>query len=265
MAIKQTASINIENKVFTEDNIIKLLKMVESLKNDEARDYVSLEIKSTDNVSYQIDDGDLDEVRPFLKEKKISSLSATYGQLGGDNRLRVEIQTNGFSGSYITVTSADKNWFNSNRAEFLDYLKSLKPQINFYIEHRRPLLHLARLGTGWLMVMVLLSAVNALAPYFFGDIQPVDNPPQWLEALGSILISPIFFFIFYSVIAYFQGGLFADTLFRKIDKLWPGIELNFGPEHLNNTKAARQAVGYALNVIIIPIALSVILIFLTPR
>lgn len=265
MAVIQTVSIEIENKVFSENDVIKLLGMVNSLKDGTTRDYISLEIKSIDDVSYQIDDGDLDEVRPFLKEKKINSLSATYAQLGGDNRLKVEIHTTEYRSSYVTITSADKSWFNNNRAEFSDYLKSLKPQTNYYIEHRRPLLHLTRLGVGWLMILVLLSAVNAFGPYFLGDIQPIDNPPQWLKAFASVILNPLFFFLFYSLLAYFQGGLFADALFRKIDKLWPSIELNFGPDHLNQTKLARQAVGYALSIVIIPAALSLIFFLISPR
>src|SRR5690606_27722614 len=149
--------------------------------------------------------------------------------------------------------------------EFSDYLKSLKPQTNYYIEYRRPLQHLTRLGVSWLMTLVLLSTVNAFGPYFLGDIQPIDNPPQWLKAFASVILNPPFFFLFYSLLAYFQGGLFADALFRKIDKLWPSIELNFGPDHLNQTKLARQAVGYALSIVIIPAALSLIFFLISPR
>lgn len=264
MPITQTISIDIKNKVFLENDIIKLLKMIESQQGRDAA-YLSIELISTDGIGYQIDKNGIKDVATILEEKKISSLNVTYGGVHHDKRIRVEISTGRYRDSSIELSSSNKAWFNSKRTEFTDYLNSIKSQTNFYIEHRRILLHITRLAIGWLMVPVMLTATNAFMTPIWASIPPIENPPEWLKNIGVILLNPFFSFLFYSVLAYIQGGLFGDALFSRIDKLWPKIELNFGPSHLNRTEAKRKAVGYAVTVVIIPIILSTVFFLVTLR
>lgn len=156
-----------------------------------------------------------------------------------------------FGSNFVTIKSRNKTWFNSKRTEVQDFIDSVKSQDNYYLQHKKLLRHLARFLIG-IPIEITISYAIVL---FTGPIS-IDNPPQFLVDFANITYQ--FRWLIYAWNSYIWGWLIADALFVRIDELWPKIEFNFGPAHLNKNAQKRRVITFATTAILLPILISLL-------
>lgn len=258
--MKETRRLRIKDKVFAKADIRRiaqvLLDKYQSTQEGEEDVYhlssISVQLSCADDTSYESESIELFEDGGFIDIKKTDSIQMTFHNYALEQSIDFSIQHGGYRSSLI-VRGNDKNWVNGTFTTLKEIVDSVKPQDNWILRHKTLFLHLIAIGTGSLIYLVLDALI-------YRHIQPIQNPSGFAKAVRDLLRAiPWLVYLIEWVLRWFMGIMNAAFPLRKwfLD-LWPEIEFNFGPEHLNLEKARRERVWAVLLIIIFPVAIEII-------
>lgn len=267
MSLKQSTVLKIENKVFLDGDISKLVRILAEQykkrdKNDHHFQYLRMSIESDDNISYEADETNFSDILEIVQDKKITILKASYIDRKFDSTLSIKIEESdsSWTHSFVTIESENKSWFNATRTQMSDYLNSIQSHDNFYLTHKIMIKHLGRLIIGIPIFFIVQTILGVVAFALVGN-HVITDPPMWLVTIANFMHD--YAVILYLVQAYIWGFIFGDSLFKSIDRLWPTIEFNFGPSRKRTAANKRRVYSSFIGVVILPIITS-LFFFLLP-
>ena len=256
---KETRRLTVKNKVFTKADVQRLARFFsseyEAVRDSEqsSAHYCALtfQVDCADGTSYESESVELLEDEGPIDIKKTNSLQMTLHTL--DQKVDFSIREGRYSEGSLIVRGCDKHWVNGTFSTLEDIIDSVKPQDNWILRHRTSSLHLIALGTGSLIFLLLDALV-------YPHIPPIENPSDSIQALRDyIWATPWFAFLFAWFLRWFMGiSVLAFHLRSWLLDLWPQIEFDFGPEHMNLEVARRAKVVAVFSIVIIPIAIAIV-------
>lgn len=242
----------IKDKVFKKDDIMILLGLVaKNIKPKKkgdflSSDYFDVSLKAHDGLSYQFDEFNEGELEAVLKTKRIEQISITYRERNDDSTISCKLDVSRYGLNYFNIEAKNKDWFNARKSELKDFFKDVENQNNFYTRYRGVIATAVAVYIGYFIILVVLAIVDLIYNVSHVQIKPADHNSSTYKILTT-LNYPIIL-----VGSYFTGLLPTDILKQKVDALWPSIEFNFGPAHLNSAQRNRKILAYVISVIIIP-------------
>jgi len=168
----------------------------------------------------------------YLDRHTIKSIS--FRTMGKDPYPSVSVSINYGTSYDISVTGNDLTQVLGKRELFKEFFNKLRPQVSFTHKHYFPL----ALSFAAFLTLSLTLILNALATRKLSA--------QEVGGLATFLILPI--------------GIFGLNFLS----LWPRVEIQTGPEWGQLPKRRRQFLVGMISTVVAPLAIGIILIFVTP-
>lgn len=240
-------SIPIEDKVFSVDDIMELARILyaafsASRSNNKTVTYF---LALWDGQSYELVDQNPTQLRQIITSKKVTKINFDFFDFSKENRVAIKIAEGDSWGNKIDIDTKGDAAFNKLRGQIEDWLESVKPQNNLYLKYRSLLAPIVRIYFGVLTIELVYLVVGHIG------IKPIEHPTHLELDLRNFLSTyriPVFL-----ALAYLEGLPWQWRLFDYLDKLWPPVEFDFGPEHLRQSKSQRKYAGYITTAIVIPV------------
>lgn len=250
----------IKNKVFTMQDLSRIAKLIIGFKeqiSSEIKDERDAKqtrliciIECDDNTTIENDDFNVfieDEMNGF---SRVVSIDIKLRNHRSDHYIWLALDSEKGYGK-LTVESKDRDWADAKYTQLMHAIELVKKQENWYTRNQRLIFHLASISLGIIPYFVVLSIAGLF-------ISPIENPNEKVLAVKTFFSENSWVIYILTLLAWWSlGNLWAILLTRWVSKLWPSIEFDFGPEHLNLTKARRTRLGLASTLVIIPLLLAI--------
>lgn len=157
--MKKEIRIPIQDKVFTKEDVLRIAQLFWKEYSENQSGSKNLKYVFTCegiHETYEIEDNKLDDQREFLDTKKIAGLRMRFTDYSSDKHLELSL-AHGKSSFHneFGVKAKDTAWVDSKHKEFENILISLKPQRNWFLDHKKILFHIASLNLGLLWVRLV--------------------------------------------------------------------------------------------------------------
>lgn len=241
--------IPITNKVLSESDILQFAnKLYERYKIDRNHKRLSLELKILDGSSYELEDGNPIELVQILKTKKVIAINFDYYHFDNSSSVSLRLNESQKWNNYVAIRSSNSAWFSWVEAALKEILSDIQPQTNFIIKNKKILFHISCLYIGFFVIQLI--------DFLFRNTKPVENPSGWVVAFRNFVDQNKF--LFWLAVAYVNGLFWTSLLYGQLDKIWPSIEFDFGPEYMKKAKIRRKAIWVLLTVFIVPLLLQLL-------
>ena len=153
----------------------------------------------------------------------------------------------------LSVRGTEKNWVQGTFTDLQEIIESVKPQDNFILRHKGVILHVISIGIGSLVYLILNFLI-------YDRIKPIQNPSEFLIGIRDFFRTNLWAYYLLEIFLRWSNGLvFAYYIRKWLVKLWPEIEFDFGPDHMNILKVRRQRIWSVSSLVIIPVLIDIFL------
>jgi hypothetical protein len=246
------------NKVFTQNDLVRLVDffietVVSRKKSDIYSERQRLDINTTtkDGVDYSFDESELKSLSSHFQQRQIDAFRASYSDYKTGNEINFRLNTSAYSTCYFQLKSKDEKWLDHKVARVNEYLNSIQRQENFYLSNRKWLRPVGKFILALPITYIFLVVLVLLAGVIPSSGQVELDPNQ--RALGAFYV--YVFLLFMNVLF---GDVIVARLFKYFDNLWPPIEINTGPEHLNSLHRQRKFWSILAQTVIVPLAIAIL-------
>jgi hypothetical protein len=262
---KEARSVKITWRVFTKTDIRRIAKVLneafQNAKKNKHHSSIAFRLYCQGGISYESDSINiLDDGGP-LDIKRTQTIQITFYDYETERNIDFSIREGNYYGGELSVRGTDKNWVQGNFTTLQEIIDSIKPQENVILKYKNIVFHIIAFGTGSLFYLLLNFLI----------FQHIPIPNRTIEISSEFLKSVFLFlkanlWILYLILVFllwFEGVVtFAYPLHKWLLELWPEIEFDFGPDHLNKNKIRRQRIWIVASLVIIPIAVNIFTNFL---
>lgn len=270
--IKESRSLFISNKIFTSDDIRSLsllfkkqlneiLDKCKETKREEMKSKnfddnfieemiknvgkIDVELTSSDGSQYAGKIEDIMEAEDFLNSNKLIKIKFYFGEYSTDSMIYITIEHSFSRACQLKIEGFDRTWVNGSIKKFDDFFKNCKDQASFIRKYKWAiistivvLLSVVLLNLGNFIIYKIISQNNTQAEFF--SLYKGENLILSSWAVLSITIFP------------------AISIYERIRRLWPTIELQTGKDFHQIEKIKRDKLKLFIIVILIPSLLSFI-------
>jgi hypothetical protein len=261
---KEIRTQQINWRVFTKTDIRRIAQVLfnayQNAEKNKHHSSIALRLYCHGGISYESDSlCILDDGGP-LDIKKTQTIQITFNDYDSERNIGISIREGNYHEGELTVRGTDKNWVQGNFTTLQEIIDSVKPQDNLILKHKNFTFHIIAFGVGSLVFLVLQFLIFQFIP-----------APRTIQISSDFIKSIILFvrenylfrYLFLIFLLWLEGIFtFASPLHKWLVELWPKIEFDFGPEHLNKPKIRRQRMWVVASLVIIPIIVNIITNFL---
>lgn len=178
-----------------------------------------------------------------LDSQKSISIQLKYENYAVGKAIRVDLAAgHAFKQSDFTVSGDDTSWVDARFAELERIFAAVKPQSTIAHKYR------------FLVITPLAAALGYTFLFLYSFVIPKIQlaAPAWLD---YVVAHDALRGLFILGLSCLVGWIPATIVEGWVEKLWPSIEFDFGPEHLNQEKNIRFRLGVVFSLLVIPIFL----------
>lgn len=239
--MRETKEKKVEDKIFNKENIRSIWsivndKFVESgdllAINTHSRATIMLTIICFDGTKYESDLGDMLADGEMIDLKKVESVNIDYQDYTLSKMVSVTLSQNDYASKFI-VKGQDRNWVAGTFGSLDLIFNSVKPQSSWFNKYKIFIMNIMAFLIGF-------TIYKTLDFVFFHYDKPLFPYP-------------------FILIYFWSCGIFISMLLTNlIERLWPSIEFDFGPEHEKLEKNRRNKLGLFISIVIIPFIINLI-------
>ncbi|MEI7847871.1 MAG: hypothetical protein WCK35_18870 [Chloroflexota bacterium] len=256
---KETRTASIEWRVFSKADILRIAKVFHkeylTAKKNNHHTTLSYQLSYEAGGSYESDSLNIFENDGRLDIKTIKRIRMVFNDYEAEHYIEISLRAGDYDGD-LFVKGANRNWVQGNFTTLQEIFDSVKPQSQTVIKNRNAIFHIIAISAGLIFYNVISIVVRYLMPSI-----TIDSSSNFI--LKFLSENPWVTYVFNFLSFWYNGAILVAVPVSKIlVELWPKIEFDFGPEHLNKIKLRRQLISIIMSVIIIPIVLNIITNFL---
>lgn len=255
--MKRTRKISITEKIFTAEDVRRLALILDEQKEialDEGRHIsAEFEVRFDDGTSIEGESPAVysDETLTAASRPVAIRMSFRDYHLARSASLAFEYGDNPYGNR--ALMTGDEDWSGRLFAAIKDVLDHVRPQRIWLRSHRTLLLNLIAFGIGSLVLLgveILLSLILPTTP-LGGTIKPLAADSPWRSVIRTALP---YVYVGGWAVRWFGGLLWGAFAVRDwLLKAWPGIELDFGREHVRAERDRRQRLKVLVLLVVFPI------------
>jgi hypothetical protein len=266
---KEKREVSIDNKIFTKDDIISLIKLFNKLSNEildkskkikreelirkgckessiEEKDIdnsnSSLELISSDNSTYTASlDQILDEDAIF-SNKKITEINLYFTECVLDSQFKIRIMHSGSSSSYVSVEGQDRAWVNGTIRLIEDFLSNCRNQSTFVKKFQILIIALTIL----ILMLFLLNLIELF----------IKTQLPFPKIVANLFTKDLIFFLIVLSLITATPAIF---IYEWLKKLFPRIEIQTGKDFQKIESEKRKKLWIITSIIVIPTIISFLL------
>lgn len=261
MPIRENRIINIENRIFTLENIRELAEILYKEYKEEEGGLVQskmldFSVKCFEPASFESSDLSIFASDSIINKKRVESVKLFLDI--GNKKKRIHIRLNhGWhpdsesrqSDSDFEVSGDDPFWVSGVAEKINTVINSFEVQETFLLKNKKVIRRMLTLAG-------MISSVFVLDYYADKEIKLEGGywvyGFQSLENFIGLLMSTFIMGAIPMLIA-------SSVLFSYSYKLWPTIELRIGPEHSYIEKKRRKITYFFITAFILPIILALVM------
>lgn len=267
--LKEKRELLIDNKIFTKNDVISLIKLFNKLSNEildkskvirreelihkgckessiEERDIDNsnscLEFTFSDNSTYT---GSLDQILDedaIFSNKKITEINLYFTEYVLDSQFKIRIIHSGSSSSYVSVEGQDKTWVNETIKLVEDFLLTCRNQATFVKKFQILIIALTIL----ILMVFLLNLIELF----------IKTQLIFPKIVANLFSKDLIFYIIVLSLITATPSIF---IYGWLEKLFPGIEIQTGKDFQQAEKEKRIKVWVITSLVIIPTIISFLL------
>jgi hypothetical protein len=257
---KESRKLQIDWRVFSKTDVRRITQVLysayQTAKKSKHHSSISIRLYCQGGISYESDSLDiLDDGGP-LDIKKTETIQITFYDYEMERNIDISLREGNYYGGELSIRGTDKNWVQGNFTRLQEIIDSVKPQDNVVLKYKDLVFHIIAFGVG--------SLVLLLVDFFIFRHLPTPKTIQISsDFLRSIILfvraNPLVSYLVWIFLVWLEGIFtFAYPVFNWLIELWPKIEFDFGPEHLNKHKLRRQRIWLVTSLVIIPIIINIV-------
>lgn len=235
--IREKRKISFSYKRITTATLVALSDIIESeislLVLGNSPYYVLYSADATDNTSFESGSNYIFKEGEVVDRRIINKVTMHFYALDNSKHIEVQIMhsiKNENLENFLKVSGDDSTWVNGTLARLNSIINSSQQQLK--INHGFRLFIL-----GIIVVLFNIQAYRILSGYN-------------IHLQNDVLLT--FYVLFIPL-----GSLIGAVNFQSyMDKLWPVIEIQAGPEHLNDIVKKRKRLKWVVGMVVLPILLS---------
>ncbi len=197
-------------------------------------------LKSADKTQYEDDDSHIFAEKGRLYDKRIVAIEMDFSDRENDKNISVKLEHGNVSSdisNVITVSGKDEIWANGVHRTLENLIKDCKEQPKF---------------TPFRRAVLLLTLSPIFAALFTETIIILSK----LAVSGAVWDISAWSFLFFWI--FIIGLWFVTPLVKRIEKLYPSVELVTGPEHMRIEESGRKKLWTLIAYYVIPFVFLVI-------
>ena len=253
--LKVYKSYTISGVVITLENFRELSNIIykEYERDSKNKKHTSIKFisKSSDNTRYESSEKDIFLEGGFLDLKRIIAIEMYYNNYEDDKSISIDIEQSTrkkFIGNEVSVSGHNEVWVNGVIKSIESCSSNWKKQVYWPYKFKWPLIILFAIGIG----LLYLNFLEFMFRYVI-VLQKVVPKPEWV-----ISFRPVLMFIYY-LAGFAFAYMPASYIVSKICELYPKVELDIGPEHLNKEKIKRKKLYIIVFVGLVPLIIAIII------
>jgi hypothetical protein len=255
---KEKRRLIISWRVFTKIDIRRLAQFLfneyQVANKKKHHSSIIFRLNCQEGISYESDSVRiLDDGGP-IDLKKTESIQMTFYDYEFERNIDISLKEGDYAGE-LSIRGTDKNWVQGNFTTLVEIINSIKPQDNVILKYKKYFFHIIAFGVGSLILLLLNLLILRHIPS-----EPIQISSKTLFAFIEFIQRNTW--LAYLIVAFLIWGegiiTFAYPIYKWLLDLWPNIEFDFGPEHLNNQKKRRKRIWFVTTLVIIPIVLNII-------
>jgi hypothetical protein len=263
MSINEHRLFGINNKVFSINNIrelaLLLYKEYEIEKNSELA-IISFSVKCSDKSSFESEDISLFESGGILQKKRVDSITLSF-QKGRMKLIKIYLEhgsrenNNKYTNpSDIEIGGNDSFWVSGITDKINLLIDSYPEQERVYFQYEY-IFDWAYFLIGGFGLVALIEFINK------GD---KDYTSYFRKSFNTY--NDFFgFLVTFSIVGAISWSICSISMTKKVYSLWPLVELQLGPEHLQTEKRKREFLRKIGTLILLPIVLEILFWFIIPK
>jgi hypothetical protein len=251
--IAESRKVRIQNRIITLADARRLASVLVAKYNETKADgknaRIKLSVTCVDESQFDSKSIDLFSDESVIASKRVSSIELSYSSYDSNQEILVSLH-HGRSDyqNYVTISGLDSTWVNGTLKKLEEIISGFTPQNQFLTKYKQVLQFVFALGIGSLYFHFI-----DLIP-----VAPVEGKPEWATKLASALKGFELLFLLLKYMLAFMVGIWpALYLMATLEKLWPSVEVQIGPEHTFVEKQRRAWMAGAFLVGIVPLLTSV--------
>lgn len=253
--ITESRNLRVKDRIVTIADVRRLANFIAE-KCEETRAsgknvHIKFSARCFDDSQFNSKDVELFSEQSIISSKRVSEIIINYSSYDANQDISIVLSHGrGDYQNYVRISGADSTWVNGTLRTLEEIISGFKPQSRLFTEYKG------------ISEFVFALSIGTIYIYLI-DLIPITplkgEPPEWAIKLVSALkgFELLFYFLRY-VLAYWVGIWPAGYLMAKLEKLWPSIELQIGPEHTFIEKRRRAWIATTLLVGVVPLLTSLV-------
>jgi hypothetical protein len=254
--MKHTKALITERRTTPISNVVLSLKDARDLasviweehEKDPLFSSVRFVVNCSGNYLYESEDIVILDDDSVITRRKVDKIQINY-QSGKEKAITLELKHgNDDEDNFIDVSGNDNMWVNGINGKFDERMKLFKPQQPLLLKHQARIRWFSfiafSISFGFVVDMLSQGEENYTRYWIYAYNDP------WGYGIGYLFVAMI------------MGALFGlpsiQYFIEKAENLWPSVELQIGPEHLQVEKQKRSTGLLWFSVFILPVILFVL-------
>lgn len=218
---------------------------------------INFNILCEGGISFESDSLDiLDDGGP-LDIKKVKTIQIAFRNYKNGNHIDFDLREGRYSEGEIIVIGDNRDWVNGTFVSILEIIDSVEPQRNFFLAHKKIILHVVAICIGYSICTILEYLFLRI---FKIPVMQINNSYQTLHSIGLFLNENKWaYYLILIFFAWVEGIItFASPLINWLSDLWPSIEFDFGPNYKKIIRNRRERIGFVASIVIIPLLINLL-------
>jgi len=252
--ITESRKVRIQNRIITLADARRLASVLVAKYNETKGDgkdaRIKLSVTCVDESQFDSKSIDLFSDESVIASKRVSSVELRYSSYDSNQEILISLHHGrGDYRNYVSISGLDSTWVNGTLKKVEEIISGFTPQNQFLTKYKKVLEFVFALSIGSLYFYLI-----DLIPVAPGE----GKPPEWAIKLASALKGfELLFLLLKYMLAYITGIWPALYLMEQLEKLWPSVEVQIGPEHTFVEKQRRAWMTGAFLIGITPLLTSV--------
>jgi hypothetical protein len=243
--IREKRKLNFSSKRITPEIIRNIASIIDQessqyTRQEKKQSFISFSVDATDNSSYESQSRQIFNENMIIDKKVLHRINMRFNTVDFSKNIEVQLlhfEKDENKENYILVSGEDSNWVNGCIARLSEAIELAQIQPNVSIKLR-------------ILWWVLVISLNVLIYRLGAPILKLDPPGN------SGIIT--FFKTIYLFVPILSTMAFYNRAEDFINKLYPCIELQTGPQYLQIEKIKRAKLINFFLIIVVPILLAVL-------
>lgn len=256
--MKITKTIPIGWKIIRKNNLKDLANVFEEeSRNCSIPPELKFTVHCVDDISFSEEKSGLFGVESKIDTHIIVSVSMEMNSYADAKYITLSLASSKYVRNEIEISGIDENWVLGVAGRFLDILKSIEDQNNWFLRSKKIIINISAIPLGIIpyeLMFLLLKMLINNNPTVPSQLSKVFST-VFLTLRGDIWLMPLT-----KLIGYWGFGmLFSTILYDRATILWKEVEFDTGPEHLKKEKKLRKNISLFITLVLLPIVISILL------